>query len=72
MTATEHNGIVLRRERRARKLTQEQMSSKMGVSVRTYIRFEQRGAPNPVAILAGYLLREIPVQPQRQSTRPSI
>ena len=72
MEQIEHNGIVLRRERRARKLTQEQMSEKMGVSVRTYIRFEQRGAPNPAAILAGYLLREIPVQPQLQRTRPSI
>lgn len=33
------------------KLTQEEMAQKIGVSVRTWIRYENKGCPQPVLML---------------------
>lgn len=37
------------------KLTQEQFARELGVSVRTYIRYEHGAAPAPVLMLAGHI-----------------
>ena len=55
----EHNGLTMRRERKARNMTQLQMSEALGVSIRTYIRYEQHGLPTPVAMLANHVLKGI-------------
>jgi DNA-binding XRE family transcriptional regulator len=40
------------------KVTQDQMANKLGVSRRTYIRYEQGSAPQSALILAGHLLEQ--------------
>ncbi|WNO05999.1 helix-turn-helix transcriptional regulator [Rhodoferax mekongensis] len=40
------------------KLTQAEFAEQLGVSVRTYIRYEHDGAPEPILKLAGHIAAE--------------
>lgn len=46
------------------KLSQEKMGELLGVSRRTYIRYEQGNAPQGALILAGHLLDSVKRQPR--------
>lgn len=47
------------------KMTQEEIASKIGVSVRTWIRYENKRCPSPILQLVQMMVNE-KVQPARQ------